>query len=219
MSGFLIIENSTIMMIPAHALKTPMPPVIGLLGGSFNPAHEGHIHISEAAMRQLGIDTVWWMVSPQNPLKSTKDMTDFKTRLEHAKKLASGDKRIVVTDIEQRLHSQYTARTLDKLQKRFPHTKFIWIMGADNLASIHRWQHWQHIFKKVPILVLDRAPLSHKALHAKAAIRFKKQRLNIRDALFLANISPPIWSFSHIKKHPESATNLRKKLGDKAFLV
>lgn len=194
------------------------PPVVGLLGGSFNPAHSGHVHISKEAMRLLGIHCIWWMVSPQNPLKPSADMADFKTRLAYAQTLASVDKRIYVTDIEQRLGSTHTAKTLKLLGQRYPKTRFIWLMGADNLADLHRWDRWLQLVASCPILVLDRAPLSHQSLRAKAAIRFHKQRVSPLRARLLAEQPGPGWSFAHIKKHPDSATNIRKTLGSDAFL-
>ena len=201
-----------------QTLPKHLPPVVALLGGSFNPAHEGHVHISREAMRLLGISQVWWMVSPQNPLKPVKDMADFNDRMAHALKLAQCDPRITVTDIEAKLGSRHTARTLRLLQKHYPNTRFIWLMGADNLADIHHWEKWTRIFNKCPILVLDRAPLSHRALHAKAAIYFKKQRVDMRQTRQLKHANTPIWCFAHIKRHPASATDLRKTLGKKAFL-
>lgn len=203
-----------------RALPPPstLPPVVAILGGSFNPAHNGHLHISQAAMRQLGINQLWWMVSPQNPLKSTCDMADFNIRMAHASQLASSDKRIIVTDIEQRLNSSHTSNTLKLLASRYPRTRFIWVMGADNLASIHRWEKWCSIFAQCPILVLDRAPLSHRALHSKASICYRRQRVGINQSCLLTKSRAPIWCFSHIRKHPQSATNLRKMLGKKAFI-
>src|SRR5205814_9002 len=118
---------------------------VGLLGGSFNPAHEGHRHISLYALKMLGLDAVWWMVSPQNPLKSKKDMAPLKTRMQSARDVSRHPK-IFVTDIETHLGTQYTADTLSSLQEHFPRTKFVWLMGTDNLRQIHRWQEWQSIF-------------------------------------------------------------------------
>ncbi|HYD19796.1 MAG TPA: nicotinate-nucleotide adenylyltransferase, partial [Patescibacteria group bacterium] len=122
---------------------------VGLLGGSFNPAHDGHRHISLYALRLLGLDAVWWMVSPQNPLKSAKEMASLATRMAGAI-AASHHPKIHVTDIEQHLNTRYTADTLRALQARFPRTKFVWLMGTDNLRQFHRWQEWQEIFKMVP---------------------------------------------------------------------
>lgn len=195
-----------------------VPPVVGVLGGSFNPAHNGHIYISREALKRLGIRQVWWMVSPQNPLKSKVDMAEFDTRLTHAAVWAKDMESIVATDIEQQLNSRYTVDTLTKLKKRFPRTRFVWLMGADNLASIHHWDRWTEIFKLCHILVMDRAPMSHSALRAKAAIRFKKQRINEHRLLHLSQKSPPGWGFAHIRRHPENATEIRKLLGKNAFL-
>lgn len=206
------------LMVFKASLPRKLPPVVALLGGSFNPAHEGHLHISREAMRLLGIRDCWWMVSPQNPLKPSKDMADFDARMQRAREVAVVDPRIKVTDIEAKLGSRHTARTLRLLQARYPHTRFIWLMGADNLATIHRWEKWTRIFDHCTILVLDRAPLSHRALHAKASIRYKKQRVHMVHAPELTAAPAPMWCFAHIRKHPASATDLRKKLGKNAFL-
>jgi nicotinate-nucleotide adenylyltransferase len=196
-----------------------LPSVVGILGGSFNPAHAGHMHISREACKRLGIRHIWWMVSPQNPLKSAVDMADFSTRLTHAKLITKHERACMVTDIEQKLASQYTIDTLKKLKKRFPRTRFVWLMGADNLANIHCWEQWQQIFTICPILVLDRSPMSHSALRSKAAIRYKKQRINEHDTRFLPSVTTPAWVFSHIRRHPESASAIRKILGKNAFIV
>lgn len=194
------------------------PRVVGLLGGSFNPAHAGHLHISREAMKRLGITQVWWVVSPQNPLKSPVDMAEFDIRLTHAAVTAKDMESVIVTDIEQQLGSRYTIDTLQKLRKRFPRTRFVWLMGADNLAGIHRWERFEDIFKNCSILVLDRAPMSHPALRSKAAIRYKNQRVNERAFSDLTTKKPPRWGFAHIRRHPENATEIRKMLGKNAFL-
>lgn len=206
--------------MPYHFPCLPFiaPPVVGLLGGSFNPAHAGHLHISLEAIKRLGIRQVWWMVSPQNPLKSTIDMAEFDVRLTHAAVTAKDFEQIIVTDIEQQLGSNYTVDTLQRLKKRYPRTRFIWLMGADNLASIHRWDRWQDVFNACSILVLDRAPMSHSALRSKAAIRYKNQRINERAMPNLAKEAPPVWGFAHIRRHAENATEIRKMLGKNAFL-
>ena len=185
---------------------------IGILGGSFNPAHEGHRHISLLALKLLQLDEVWWMVSPQNPLKSTDDMAPFADRLRGAQKMARHP-NIRVTDIETRLGTTYTAGSLDALKRSFPKTRFVWLMGADNLKQISRWHRWTRIFNQVPIAVFDRAPYSFGALAGKAArafFRFKKKRA---DACNLADMQPPAWMFFHTRLHPGSATQIRASRG------
>lgn len=150
------------------------------------------------------------MVSPQNPLKSTNEMAPFAERLAGARDLAHHP-NIRVTDIEQRLGSTYTADTLAILKRCFPKTNFVWIMGADNLAQISKWQRWTRIFNQVPIAVFDRAPYSFGALAGKAArafFRFKRKR---SDAWHLADMSAPAWMFFHTRLHPGSATEIRAR--------
>ncbi len=183
---------------------------IGLLGGSFNPAHEGHRHISLLALKYLHLDELWWLVSPQNPLKSTNDMAPFAERLASAHAMARHP-RIRVSDIESRLHTRYTADTLHALRSRFPHTRFVWIMGADNLAQIPRWERWTEIFNTVPIAVFDRATYSFRALAGKAAQRFARQRIESRNAAALADQKAPAWVYFHARRHPASASSIRAR--------
>ncbi|MCW8836727.1 MAG: nicotinate-nucleotide adenylyltransferase [Rhodospirillales bacterium] len=183
---------------------------IGLLGGSFNPAHDGHLHISREALKRLDLDRVWWMVSPQNPLKPVRGMAPFAQRMANARHQAR-DRRILVTDIESRLGTRYTADTLAALTARYPSVRFVWIMGADNLADVHRWDRWDRIFGTVAIAIFDRPTYSLKALSAKAARRFAKARLPESKAKALTKQKPPGWVFLHCPRHPESATRIRAR--------
>jgi nicotinate-nucleotide adenylyltransferase len=186
---------------------------VGLLGGSFNPAHAGHRHISLLALKLLQLDELWWVVSPQNPLKSTADMAPFAKRLEQARRTANHP-RIRVTAIEARLNTRYTADTLHALRKRFPHTRFVWIMGADNLAQIPHWERWTEIFGQVPIAVFDRATYSFRALAGKAARRFANRRIDTRHAVDLADLRPPAWVYFHARRHPASASSIRARYAE-----
>jgi nicotinate-nucleotide adenylyltransferase len=183
---------------------------IGLLGGSFNPAHEGHRHISLYALKNLGLDYVWWMVSPQNPLKSTRDMASHDKRMKSAIK-ASHHPKIIVTGIEQELHTRYTADTLEALQKHFPYTQFIWLMGTDNLQQIHRWQEWQKIFEVVPVAVLDRPPRGNSLKSCPAYERFRSCLVPEEQAQMLKTLQPPAWTILHIPLNTASATAIREK--------
>jgi len=183
---------------------------IGILGGSFNPAHRGHLDISLKALRQLGLDQVWWLVSPQNPLKPADGMAPFAERLAAARRLARNP-RIRVTDLEQRLGSRYTAESLKLLRRRFPETRFVWLMGADNLAQIAQWRDWQQIFHLVPIAVFARPSYCFKALAAKAARRFARYRLKEGAGRRLATSEPPAWLFVHGRLNPISATEIRRR--------
>ncbi|MGE3335766.1 MAG: nicotinate-nucleotide adenylyltransferase [Rhodospirillaceae bacterium] len=180
---------------------------IGLLGGSFNPAHEGHRHLSRAALKALNLGAVWWLVSPQNPLKSTADMAPLAKRLAGARKMAA-DPRIVVTDLERRLGTARTARTLAALTDRFPRLRFVWLMGADNLAQMPHWWRWTRIFKAVRVAVFDRSPYSYGALAGAAAKRFGRAR--VRRAATLWHRAAPAWTYIAMRRHPASATAIRQ---------
>ena len=184
---------------------------IGLLGGSFNPAHGGHLHISLLALKRLDLDEVWWLVSPQNPLKPVKGMGRFEDRLASAAALAKGHLRIKVSAIEASLATQYTADTIAALHRRFPHTRFVWLMGGDNLAQLPRWKHWVELMERAPIAVFDRPQTALRALAGKAAQRFARARIPAEVARDLAEMKPPAWAFFHTKLDPRSATEIRKR--------
>ena len=180
---------------------------IGLLGGSFDPAHEGHIHITKEAMKNFHLDAVWWLISPRNPLKKKKPeaVRDRKTNAE----LLLKDANTFVTDLEFQLKTQYTYEIILQLKRLYWGVSFVWIMGADNLKQISRWHRWTRIFNQDPIAVFDRAPYSFGALAGKAAkafCRFKRKR---SDACNLPDMAPPAWMFFHTQLHPGSATNIR----------
>ncbi len=184
---------------------------IGLLGGSFNPAHDGHLHISAEAHRRLGLNQVWWLVSPQNPLKSSKGMAALEKRLSQARAVAS-EPWIHVTDIERRLGVTLTWQTLTLLRQRFPKTDFVWLMGADNMVQIPRWVRWSKIFQLVHIAVFDRSPYSHDALSGQAARRFAHRRLRSSRPLALWQKTRSTWVYVAQRRHSASSTAIR--LGD-----
>ena len=140
---------------PRLRLGMLAPGRVGLLGGSFNPAHGGHLHVSREALKRLDLDEVWWLVAPQNPLKAVRGMAPFDKRLAGAKRLAR-DPRIRVLDLERRLGTRYTVDTVAALRRLFPKIRFVWLMGADNLAQIRHWQRWTRIFAALPIAVFAR---------------------------------------------------------------
>ena len=136
---------------------------VGILGGSFNPAHDGHLYISQCALKSLGLDQVWWLVTPQNPLKPTDGMAPFEERYIKAQQFVT-DPRIIVSDFEARVGTQFTVDALELLLKDNIQTRFVWLMGADNLLEAHRWSRWTSIFNTVPIAVLARPHLFFKGV-------------------------------------------------------
>jgi nicotinate-nucleotide adenylyltransferase len=183
---------------------------IGLLGGSFNPAHEGHLHISRLALQRLGLDYVWWLVSPQNPLKPVAGMASLPARLRSAHLAARAHPRIRVSAIEARLGTRYTVDTLAGLRRHFPATRFVWLMGADNLSQVVRWRQWSRIFHLVAIAVFARGSYVMKALAGKAAKRFRRSRVSPGKAYGLASKAPPAWAFLPTPLHKASATDIRR---------
>lgn len=186
---------------------------VGLFGGSFNPAHEGHLHVARQAIRRLDLDAVWWLVSPQNPLKGKADMAPLAARLASAQAMAR-DPHIVVTAVEQQLGVRHSLRTVRALQARNPDTRFVWIMGADNLAGLHRWQGWRQLMRAVAIAVIDRPGYSHACLTAPAARGFGFARVDGRRAKLLARVQPPCWAMIRGPLHQASATALRQAGAD-----
>ena len=192
---------------PPHAAPGQ---AIGLLGGSFNPPHAAHRMISEVALRRLGLDKVWWVVSPGNPLKKRGDTAPLSERLVQCREVAKNP-HIVVTDFEADLQTPYTASTLAFLRMRNPLVRYVWIMGADNLASFDRWQRWREIFTMVPIVVVDRPGWRLKALASKAAHAFAAARVPESKAAGLAHRPAPAWTFLTGPLSHVSSTALRNK--------
>jgi len=184
---------------------------IGLLGGSFNPAHAGHIHISRLAKQRLGLDQVWWLVSPQNPLKPKAETAPLQKRLVGARATASYP-WLVVTDVERSLGSVHTWKTVNTLSKRFPKAQFVWLMGADNLIQIPSWARWSKIFQSVHIAVFDRSPYSYGAVLGKASRRYAKRRLLSGRALALWSTRRPKWVYLALRRHGASSTEIRRGL-------
>ncbi|WP_408886986.1 nicotinate-nucleotide adenylyltransferase [Limobrevibacterium gyesilva] len=181
---------------------------IGLLGGSFNPAHEGHAHVARLARRRLRLDQVWLLVSPGNPLKPTRGMAPFAERLASARAIADG-RRIVATGIEAQLGTRYTADTLRELRRRFPRLRFVWLMGADNLAQLPRWHHWRAIAADAAFAVMPRPTYNHRALAGLAARRLRGARHPAHTAPALAGMDPPAWVFLPAPQNTASATAIR----------
>lgn len=182
---------------------------MGLLGGSFDPAHAGHVHISRAALIRFDLDRLWWLVSPGNPLK-TKGPAPLEQRMARARAVMQHP-RVTVTDIESRLGTRYTAETLARLQALYPRVHFIWLMGADNLAQFHQWQDWQGIARRVPIGVLARPGQRLAARTAPAARLFAPYRVPALQSRLLARVAAPAWSFVNLPLHPASSSAIRAR--------
>ncbi|PIR39809.1 MAG: nicotinate (nicotinamide) nucleotide adenylyltransferase [Alphaproteobacteria bacterium CG11_big_fil_rev_8_21_14_0_20_39_49] len=189
-----------------------MTKKIGLLGGSFNPAHEGHLHISLEALEILGLDEIWWLVSPQNPLKPKDEMLPFEHRFNSAIDITKDYRnRIKISDFEKQNNSNRTYETLVALHNKSPKNIFIWLMGADNLVGFDKWYKWQEIMETTLIAVFDRGNEKKEALKSKAALSFKNSLLKKENTSLLIQKTPPCWCFLDIKKHPASSTKLRNK--------
>jgi len=182
--------------------------VVGLFGGSFNPPHRGHVLVAEIALRRLGLDQLWWLVTPGNPLKNRRELAPLSERLASCETMAS-DPRIKVTAFEKTLGTSYTARTLDFIRARNPHVHFIWIMGADNLAGFHRWQRWQKIATTFPIAVIDRPGSTLAYLSSKMARTFDYARIDEEDAGILWQKRAPAWTFIHGPRSTLSSSAIR----------
>jgi nicotinate-nucleotide adenylyltransferase len=181
---------------------------IGLLGGSFNPPHEGHALITRLALRRLKLDRVWWLVTPGNPLKSLTGLAALKARMEAARRLDVGP-RIVVSDIEAQIDSHFTYDTLRWLGCRAHGVHFVWLMGADNLRQLHLWRHWRAIADLAPIAVIDRPGSTLKAISSPAGAALARWRVPERDASLFATLRPPALLFLHGPRSSLSSTVLR----------
>lgn len=182
---------------------------VGLLGGSFNPAHEGHRAISLYAIKRLNLDQVWWLVSPQNPLKPNQGMEPFEKRLEKAR-AQTRHPSILVSNLESELGTRYTIDTLKALQMRFPRTSFVWLMGADNLQQLPRWKKWPEIFETVRVAVFHRPTYTAGYRAGKVAQRFANFAVPAWRAKTLMNRKVPAWVILDNQLNPLSATEIRK---------
>jgi nicotinate-nucleotide adenylyltransferase len=186
---------------------------IGLLGGSFNPPHEGHALITRLALRRLRLDRIWWLVTPGNPLKSLTGLAALKARVEAARGLDVGPK-VVVSDIEAQIESRFTYDTLRWLKRHAPRVHFVWIMGADNLRQFHRWRHWRAIADLVPIVVVDRPGSTLSATSGRAGAALARWRVPEREATRFAAMRPPALLFLHGRRSKLSSTALRRTGGE-----
>lgn len=185
---------------------------VGLLGGSFNPAHDGHREISLLALKRLRLDAVWWLVSPGNPLKDESAYAPYEERLKRARK-AAGHPRIIVSNFEERKGLQYTVDTLEALTALWPQIDFVWLMGADSLATFHRWRDWRRIANLAPIAVFNRPGFEEAWRAAPAAEELSPFRIEDSAAETLAGAEPPAWVFIEAPRNPQSSTAIRAGRG------
>lgn len=195
------------------SLRVKTPPVlpgqrIGVMGGSFNPPHDGHLVVARTALRRLQLDQVWWLVTPGNPLKVHGGLAPLHERLAACRALADHP-AMKITALEADLGTPYTAATLAFLKRRYSAARFVWVMGADNLAGFHRWQHWREIVGGFPIAVVDRPGWRLPALASIAARAFAGKRVPESRAASLPALPPPAWTFLTTRLSPLSSTDLR----------
>ncbi|WP_244530572.1 nicotinate-nucleotide adenylyltransferase [Salaquimonas pukyongi] len=181
---------------------------VGLFGGSFNPPHEGHLHVSETALIRGALDQVWWMVTPGNPLKDHSELAPLAERIRLCRQVARHP-GIKVTAFEARYKVNYTEQALTIVKRYHQDVRFIWLMGADNLAGFHRWQNWRRIAGMMPIMVVDRPGSTLAYRSARAAIALSRYRVDETDSELLADLSPPAWTFIHAPRNVLSSTAIR----------
>jgi nicotinate-nucleotide adenylyltransferase len=197
---------------PALHVRTPLAlpgQRIGVMGGSFNPPHEGHLIVARTALRRLRLDQLWWLVTPGNPLKSHDGLAPLAQRMAGCRALAGRDPRMRVTSFEADLGSPYTAKTLQFLKRRYPASRFVWVMGADNLAHFDRWQNWRGIAAMMPIAVVDRPGWRFRALASPAAAGLQRRKVRESSGGRLTTRQAPAWVFLTSKLSPLSSTGLR----------
>lgn len=197
--------------VPAAYLRMPHVEKgmqIGLFGGSFNPPHAGHVLVADIALRRLALDQLWWMVTPGNPLKSTRELAPLGQRVERSEAITPNP-RIKVTAFEAAHHIRYTADTLALVRARNPGVDFVWIMGADSLRDFHRWERWREIMMTFPIAVIDRPGATLSFLSSIVARTFDYARVDEADAPRLARMKAPAWTFIHGPRSTLSSTAIR----------
>lgn len=181
---------------------------IGILGGSFNPAHEGHLSISKIALQRLNLDEVWWVISPRNPLKKYDILYDFEDRVSSAEKIIDTN-HISISKLEKNAQIRYTIGTVEYLKTRYIGTKFVWIMGADNIREFHKWREWNKLTLSVPIAIIDRPSSSLDVTSSLFANKYRKYRVDEADSKNLADKKKLAWVFLHNKLNDQSSSQLR----------
>ncbi len=183
---------------------------IGIFGGTFNPPHEGHRLVSLTALKRQRLDAVWWLVTPGNPLKENSGLPPLSVRMQAAQKIASHPK-ITITSFEAEIGTRYTYDTISYLRARCPGVHFVWLMGADNLASFHRWQNWKGIARLMPLAVIDRPRSTLRAVNSPAGHFLARRRVSEHAAAALVTRDPPAFIFLHGPRSDLSSTELRAR--------
>lgn len=183
-------------------------PRIGLFGGSFNPPHEGHLHVSGQAAKRLGLDRVAWLVAPANPLKEEKPAA-YEKRMEACRRITASQ-RVIVSDIERRQGFTRTIQTVSYLRKTRPGTRFVWIMGADSFLNLHKWEDWESIMRQIPVAVFARPGYRERARTCSAAGRFRKARVPEANSKALPLMKPPAWTLLNIPMKSVSSREMRE---------
>ena len=193
---------------PAPPRRAELKSRIGLLGGSFNPAHDGHREISVTALERFSLDAVWWLVTPGNPLKDKSIYAGYEDRLARAREVAQHP-NIIVSDFERRRNLQYTAETLAALTDQWPSANFIWLMGADSLENFHLWKDWRSIVERLPIAVFNRPGHETAPNDAPVIKELSGFRLEFSQASTIFELTPPAWIFVPTTANPRSSTEIR----------
>jgi len=202
-------------MFPPQRVRLPhVAPgqSVGLYGGSFDPIHDGHVLVAERALKVLKLDWVWWLVTPGNPLKNHDPAHSLQARMAAVRGEARHPRRKVL-GIEEQLNVRFTADTVAMLTTMRPDVRFVWLMGADNLAGFHRWNQWRSIASRVPIAVIDRPGSRHASLSAPAARAMASRRLDGEEAAQLSHLAPPVWTFIRGPLSPLSSSAIRAANG------
>ncbi len=187
-----------------------MTRIVGLLGGSFNPAHHGHVAISNHIRKTVGLDEIWWIVTPQNRLKTTYKKNNLQQRINQCTEITEPHTHIEVM-VDPSPPPHHTIDTITIFQQLYRDTKFVWMMGADNLATFHQWEHWQKIANTIPMVIYDRPSYTHTALSSKCAHFFSHAQLDTKDATLLPLATAPAWTFLRLKTYDISSTQIRRE--------
>ena len=182
---------------------------IGLLGGSFDPPHKGHLYISLEAKKLLKLNEIWWLLTPQNPLKISKPAT-YPERIKNCREITK-DQPIKITEIEKKINSTYSYQSINYIQNHYKNIKFFWLMGADNLIDFHQWQNWKTIFKDISIVVFKRHGYNNKALNSLALKKFLQYQVNVNPVDIINFKSLPSWAWVHNAEIKISSTEIRNQ--------